>query len=207
MYTPGKEEREQFNKAQAILCVHSILGDMIATAANEGERVVRGRQQQQRQDARFIPRSVVVARPVFCAKDASLAGCSPSLGRLLVTEKGLLKIVRRGVSFSDLCRLFDRVDPQGSGRASASALEQGARDDSDIAAAFADLDGEHEVSFERDVLPRLAARRRSTYLKESYRQGRPATRRRSAKLSERVLKDLDLVFPGPHGRVGVKAVR
>ena len=33
MYTPGKEEREQFNKAQAILCVHSILGDMIATAA------------------------------------------------------------------------------------------------------------------------------------------------------------------------------
>ena len=74
MYTPSKDEREQFNKAQAILTVHSILGDMISTAANEGERVVRGRQQQQRQDARFIPRSVVVARPVFCAKDASLAG-------------------------------------------------------------------------------------------------------------------------------------
>ena len=50
MYTPGKDEREQFNKAQAILCVHAILGDIITTASNEGERVVRGRAQQQRQD-------------------------------------------------------------------------------------------------------------------------------------------------------------
>ena len=35
MYTPGKEEREQFNKAQAILCVHSLLADMIQTAKAE----------------------------------------------------------------------------------------------------------------------------------------------------------------------------
>ena len=72
-----------------------------------------------------------------------------------MTEQGLLKAYGEGFSLSDLCRLFDRIDPQGTGRASASSIEQGARDDSDIAAAFADLDGEHEVSFERDVLPRL----------------------------------------------------
>ena len=113
---------------------------------------MRGRAQQRRQDSRFIPRSVVVARPVFCAADASLAGCSPSLGRLLVTESGLLRSYGEGFSLSDLCRLFDRIDPQCSGRASASSIEQGARDDSDIAAAFADI-GADEAVLEDDTLP------------------------------------------------------
>ena len=75
--------------------------------------------------------------------------------------------------------------------------EQGARDDSDIAAAFADLDGEHEVSFERDVLPRLWRGDATELLERELPPSKScdeASERK--KLSERALKDLDLVFRG-----------
>lgn len=193
MYRPTKDEKEQFTKAQAILCVHSVLGETIDAAMNEGERVVRGRLAQKKQDARFVPRSVVVARPVFCRPNARLAGCAPALGRLLVAQDGVLQGFCEGFSLSDLARLFDRVDPGQSGRASASSLASGARDDADVAAAFGDFSSAGDVEFIRDVLPHLWRGDATALLRKKLPPGTSCTKE-SSRLSQRALEDLDLVF-------------
>ena len=127
------------------------------------------------------------------------AGCSPSLGRLLVTEQGLLKSYGEGFSLSDLCRLFDDR-PQCSGRASA-INRTGRAGRLGHSRGLADLDGEHEPP------GRAAATVRGDATELLERELPPHRDEASERKARASPEGSRLSVSGPHGRFRQVTVR
>ena len=209
MFKSSKRELLQFKKAEAILCVHNeVLAPIIDAACVEGERVRRAREFQDSFDARRAPRAAVVAHAIFRAENATLVGGDATFSRLLVAKGDRLKACGEGFSLSDLRRLFDRADPAGTGAASAAALAAAARDDADVAGAFADFPSDRDATFLDDCLPRLWRRDALDLLQAPLPAGSSVAPENAAreKLSEASKKDCEWIFKAHASRDGLVSV-